>query len=172
MPSFFRTFGKQGAAITAVDVVRGLGRATSLKIIEVPGATGWIDTNYRGKADYTLDALRSGMDFVYLHIESPDESGHTGNIDYKLQAIEDIDKLVVGPLIDGMTKIDDFRLACAPDHKTPLALKTHESGPVPFLLYDSTESRTNTIPFDERAVLEGKTHIEDGTELIRMLLAE
>jgi 2,3-bisphosphoglycerate-independent phosphoglycerate mutase len=172
MPSFLRTFGKQGAVITAVDVVRGLGRATSLKIIPVEGATGWIDTNYRGKADATLQALRDGMDFVYLHIESPDESGHTGNIDYKLQSIEDIDKHVVGPLIDGMQKIGDLRLACAPDHKTPLSLKTHESGPVPFLLYDSTKSRTNSIPFDERALEDGKTHIDDGTELIRMLFGE
>ncbi len=171
MPGFFRTFGKQGAVITAVDVVRGLGRAVGMNIIDVPGATGWIDTNYQGKAQYALDALRGGMDFVYVHIESPDESGHAGNIDYKIQSIQDIDAKVVGPIVEGMQKIDDLRLAIAPDHKTPISLRTHEAGPVPFLLYDSTQPHPNNVPFDERALEDAKTHIDDGTELIRQLFA-
>jgi 2,3-bisphosphoglycerate-independent phosphoglycerate mutase len=172
MPGFFRTFGKQGAVITAVDVVRGLACAVGLKVIDVPGATGWIDTNYGGKARYALDALKAGLDFVYIHVEATDECGHAGAIDKKIQAIQDIDSNIVGPLIEGMQKIDDVRLAIAPDHKTPVILKAHDPGPVPFLLYDSTESKTNTVPFDERAIDEAKTHVEDGTELIRMLFAK
>ena len=172
LPSFFRTFGKKGAVITAVDVVRGLGRAVGLKIINVPGATGYIDTDYRAKAAYAIDALRSGLDFVYVHVESPDESGHEGNIDHKIGAIQDIDSMMVGPMIEAMKKIDDVRILIIPDHATPIALRTHKEGPVPFLLYDSTKpNRQSHTPFDERAIEEARTQIEDGTELMRMLFA-
>lgn len=172
LPGFFREFGKTGAVISAVDVVRGLGRAAGLKIINVPGATGYIDTNYAGKAAYAVDALKDGADFVYVHIEAPDESGHEGNIDHKIGAIQDIDQLVVGPMVEAMRKVDDMRLLIVPDHATPIALKTHNEGPVPFLLYDSTTpNRQSNVPFDERAVEEARTQVEDGTELIRMLFA-
>ena len=103
LPNFLQTFGKRGGVITAVDVVRGLGRATGLQIIDVPGATGYIDTDYVAKANYALAALDT-LDFVYLHVESPDESGHEGNLDHKLRSIEDIDKKVVGTLREGMAK--------------------------------------------------------------------
>ncbi|HEY3329496.1 MAG TPA: cofactor-independent phosphoglycerate mutase [Capsulimonadaceae bacterium] len=173
LPSFFRTHHKQGAAISAVDVVRGLATAAGLKVINVPGATGYIDTNYAGKAKATVDALRSGLDFVYLHIEAPDESGHEGNIDHKLQSIEDIDRLVVGPMMEAMRKVDDVRLLVLPDHATPISLRTHKPGPVPFLLYDSTTPhRGPQVPFDERALEETKTVVEDGTDLIEMLFAK
>jgi len=171
LPNFLQTFGKRGGVITAVDVVRGLGRATGLEIIDVPGATGYIDTDYIAKANYALAALNT-LDFVYLHVESPDESGHEGNLDHKLRSIEDIDKKVVGTLREGMAKRADYRLLIVPDHKTPIALKTHEEGPVPFLLYDSAKPHTAShFPFDERAVQEATTQIEDGTRLIRMLFA-
>lgn len=171
LPNFLATYGKTGAVITAVDVVRGLGRATGLDIINVPGATGYIDTDYEAKARYALAALGT-HDFVYIHVESPDESGHEGNLEHKLRSIEDIDKKVLGTLRDGMHKKDDYRLLIAPDHKTPLALKTHEEGPVPFMLYDSAKPHSGRhYPFDERAVAEAPTQVEDGTRLIRMLLA-
>ena len=171
LPNFLQTFGKRGAIITAVDVVRGLGRATGLDIINVPGATGYIDTNYRGKADYALNALET-HDFVYIHVESPDESGHEGNLEHKLRSIEDIDAKVVGPLREGMKTRGDYRLVIVPDHKTPLALRTHEEGPVPFLLYDSSKAHTAShFPFDERAVDEATTQVDDATRLIRMLFA-
>jgi 2,3-bisphosphoglycerate-independent phosphoglycerate mutase len=156
-----------------VDVVRGLARAVGLKIINVPGATGYIDTNYSGKAAATVDALKSGLDFVYLHIEAPDESGHEGNIDHKLGSIEDIDRLVVGPMMEAMRKVDDVRLLVLPDHATPISLRTHKSGPVPFMLYDSTAPhRGPLVPFDETAIEEARTQVEDGTQLIRMLFAK
>jgi len=169
IPNFLQTYGKRGAVITAVDVVRGLGRATGMRIIDVPGATGYIDTDYGAKAQYALTAL-DAHDFVYVHVESPDESGHEGNIEHKLRSIEDIDKKLLGPLRDGMTKRDEYRLLIVPDHKTPIALRTHEEGPVPFLLYDSARPHTQShFPFDERAVTEATTQVEDGTRLIRML---
>lgn len=169
LPNFLLTYGKTGAVITAVDVVRGLGRAVGLRIIDVPGATGYIDTDYTAKANYALASLDS-VDFVYIHVESPDESGHEGNLDHKLRSIEDIDKKLLATLRQDMTKRDDYRLLIVPDHKTPLALRTHEAGPVPFLLYDSGKPHTAShLPFDERAVSEAKTQIEDGTRLIRLL---
>ena len=171
MPNFLQTFGKTGGVITAVDVVRGLARATSLRVIDVPGATGYIDTNYVGKAQYALAALDT-LDFVYVHVESPDESGHEGNLDHKMQSIEDIDKKVLGTLREGMAGRGPYRLVIVPDHKTPVALKTHEAGPVPFLLYDSENPHTAShFPFDERAVTEATTQVEDGTRLIQMLFA-
>ena len=105
-------------------------------------------------------------------MEAPDESGPEGNLDHKLQAIEDIDKKLLATLRAGMAKRDPYRLVIVPDHKTPISLRTHEEGPVPFLLYDSEKPHTAShYPFDERAVDEAKTQIEDGTRLIRMLFA-
>ncbi len=171
LPNFLQTYGKVGGVISAVDVVRGLGRATGLKIIDVPGATGYIDTDYTAKANYALAALDT-LDFVYVHVEAPDESGHEGNLDHKMQAIEDTDKKLLATLRQGMAKRGPYRLVIVPDHKTPISLRTHEEGPVPFLLYDSESLHTAShFPFDERAVAEAKTQIEDGTRLIRMLLA-
>ncbi len=171
LPNFLQTYGKVGGVISAVDVVRGLGRATGLKIIDVPGATGYIDTDYAAKANYALAAL-DNLDFVYVHVEAPDESGHEGNLDHKMQAIEDTDKKLLGTLREGMTTRGPYRLVIVPDHKTPIALRTHEEGPVPFLLYDSENPHTAShFPFDERAVTEAKTQIDDGTRLIRMLFA-
>jgi 2,3-bisphosphoglycerate-independent phosphoglycerate mutase len=170
IPNFLLTRGVAGAVITAVDVVRGLGRAAGMQVIDVPGATGYIDTDYEAKARYALDAL-DRLDLVYIHIESPDESGHEGNLDHKLRSIEDTDKKVVGTLRAGMGRRGDYRMLIVPDHKTPIFLKTHEEGPVPFLLYDSTTpNRKSHFPFDERAVVEATTQIDDGTQLMTMLL--
>ncbi len=171
LPNFLQTFGKRGALITAVDVVRGLGRAMGLALITVPGATGYIDTNYRGKADYALAAL-DAHDFVAIHVEAPDESGHEGDLDHKMRAIEDIDAKIVGPLREGMHKRGPYRLLVVPDHATPISLRTHKEGPVPFLLYDSDRPNTAShFPFDERAVDEATTQVDDGTRLIRMLFS-
>jgi 2,3-bisphosphoglycerate-independent phosphoglycerate mutase len=171
LPNFLQTFGKLGGVITAVDVVRGLGRASGLRVIDVPGATGYIDTDYVAKANYALKALET-LDFIYIHVESPDESGHEGNLDHKMQAIEDIDKKLLGTLREGMAGRDQYRLLIVPDHKTPIALRDHDQGPVPFLLYDSAKPHTAShFPFDERAVNEATTQVEDGTRLIRMLFS-
>jgi 2,3-bisphosphoglycerate-independent phosphoglycerate mutase len=161
----------RGAIITAVDVVRGLGRCANLRIVDVPGATGYIDTNYRGKADYALGALDNGADLVYVHVEAPDESGHEGNLDHKIGSIEDIDRQIVGPLLDGFAaRRQPFRLLVVPDHATPIALRTHRSGPVPFLLYDSANETNSNLPYDERALEDTRLIVEEGHRLIDLLL--
>ena len=151
--------------------VRGLGRATGLRIIDVPGATGYIDTDYVAKANYALTALDT-LDFVYVHVESPGRVGARGEPRSQDAGIEDIDKKLLGTLREGMAGRDEYRLVIVPDHKTPISLRTHEAGPVPFLLYDSAKPHTAShFPFDERAVTEAKTFVEDGTRLIQMLFA-
>jgi 2,3-bisphosphoglycerate-independent phosphoglycerate mutase len=173
LPDFFRTRGLSGAVVTAVDLVRGLGRCAGLRIVDVPGATGYIDTNYVGKAQYGLAALDAGADFLYLHVESPDESGHEGNIDHKIQSLEDIDTFVVGTLLDGFQeRKQPFRLLVVPDHATPIALRTHRPGPVPFLLHDSRRDENGWLPFDERALEDTRLSVEEGHRLIDLLLAE
>ena len=173
MPSFLLKRGMTGAVISAVDVVRGLGKLTGLEIINVPGATGYFDTDYLGKAEAALDAL-DRHDFVWIHIEAPDEAGHAGNLDEKIRAIENIDNLVVGTLLAEMRKRDDFRILCVPDHKTPVATRGHAIGPVPFMVYDSRKAlRTggSRVPFDERAVQEARTQLPEGYRLIDELFA-
>jgi 2,3-bisphosphoglycerate-independent phosphoglycerate mutase len=166
MPSFFQRRGMKGAVISGVDVIRGLGRLTGLEVVDVPGATGYFDTDYYAKARYAVDALGRN-DFVWVHVESPDEAGHLGSIDKKIEAIENIDKKVVGPMLDGMKKLDDFRMLVVPDHATPVSTRGHKATPVPYLLFDS-KGRTgrNTAPYDERAAHEKVPHIEEGFRLI------
>lgn len=174
LPDFFRERRVAGAMITAVDLLRGLARCAGLRVIDVPGATGYIDTNYRGKAAYGLQALLgpNPVDFLYLHVESPDESGHEGNIDHKIQSIEDIDSQVVGPLLDGFKeRREPFRLLVVPDHATPIALRTHRPGPVPFLLFDARHEENNILPYDERALEDTRLIVEEGHRLIELLLS-
>jgi 2,3-bisphosphoglycerate-independent phosphoglycerate mutase len=143
VPTLQELYGFTGAVISAVDLMRGIGIYAGLKPILVPGATGYLDTNYAGKVEAALDALET-MDFVYLHIEAPDEAGHSGELKNKLQAIEDFDYKVVGPMLQGLKTLGPHRVLLMPDHRTPLSLKTHSSEPVPFVLYDSRQIQGNT----------------------------
>ena len=130
-------YGVGGALISAVDLLKGIGVYAGMEIIEVPGATGYLDTNYAGKVSAALDAL-DRHDLVFVHIEAPDEVSHQGDLEKKLQAIEDFDSLVVGPVLEGLQRRgEDFRLAVTMDHFTPLSTRTHAGMPVPFLFYDS-----------------------------------
>jgi 2,3-bisphosphoglycerate-independent phosphoglycerate mutase len=142
IPTLQELYGLTGAVISAVDLMRGIGVYAGLKPILVPGATGYLDTNYAGKVEAALDALET-MDFVYLHIEAPDEAGHSGDLKNKLRAIEDFDYKVVGPMIQGLKTLGPHRILLMPDHRTPLSLKTHSSEPVPFALYDSRQVQGN-----------------------------
>jgi 2,3-bisphosphoglycerate-independent phosphoglycerate mutase len=136
MPALRERFGKEGAIISAVDLMKGIGLYAGLEVINVPGATGYIDTNYKGKADAAIRALES-KDFVCVHVEAPDEAGHNGSLKDKLQAIEDFDGKIVGPVVKGAARFGDFAVLVLPDHPTPVAIKTHTSDPVPFVLYRS-----------------------------------
>lgn len=143
LPSFREKYGLRGALISAVDLTKGLGICAGFEIIDVPGATGWLDTNYRGKAEHALAAL-STVDLVYVHVEAPDEAGHTGSYTDKVRAIEDFDSIVVGTILKGLReRFAEYRILLMPDHATPVAVRTHTGEPVPFVVYDSRAERLN-----------------------------
>jgi 2,3-bisphosphoglycerate-independent phosphoglycerate mutase len=169
IPTFREKYGLTGAVISAVDLVKGLGICAGLSSIEVPGATGYLDTNYEGKAQAALDALQSD-DFVFLHVEAPDEAGHKGSIDEKIQAIEDFDRRVVKLVVEGLQKnFTDYRVLVLPDHPTPIAIKTHASDPVPFVLFssrDSNKSAKQGVGFNEKDAAASGLFVEKGWELM------
>lgn len=136
IPTLGEKFGVSGSVISAVDLVKGLGVLAGLEVIDVVGATGWLDTNYGGKVEAALESLRES-DFVFVHIEAPDEAGHSGQADLKVRAIEDFDALVVGPMLAGLGDLGRHRVLLTCDHPTPLSIRTHSPDPVPFVLYDS-----------------------------------
>jgi 2,3-bisphosphoglycerate-independent phosphoglycerate mutase len=149
LPAFREKYAIEGALVSAVDLTKGLGMYAGFKILEVPGVTGYLDTNYAGKADASLEALRD-VDFVYVHVEAPDEAGHSGNYKDKIRAIEDVDAFVVGRMMEGMKSFEEYRILVLPDHPTPVALKTHTDDPVPFVMIDSNVNRGNKgMTFDE-----------------------
>jgi 2,3-bisphosphoglycerate-independent phosphoglycerate mutase len=171
IPSFRDRYGIDGAVISAVDLHKGLAIYAGLEPISVPGATGWLDTNYAGKVDHALKALQS-KDFVFLHVEAPDEAGHQGDVQAKVQAIEDFDAKVVGPMLEGLRqRFDAFRVLLLPDHPTPLVLKTHVREPVPIALYGSGVEPDAGETFDESVRDKGSLDVQQGTELMRLLIA-
>jgi 2,3-bisphosphoglycerate-independent phosphoglycerate mutase len=131
IPRFRDRFGLQGGVISAVDLLKGIGVYAGLKPIRVEGATGYLDTNYAGKAQQALEALKD-LDFMFVHVEAPDEASHNGNIREKLQAIEAFDEKVVGPVLAGLEQFPDYRIMVASDHFTPISIKTHAIDPAPF----------------------------------------
>jgi 2,3-bisphosphoglycerate-independent phosphoglycerate mutase len=137
LPSFREATGKQGALVTAVDLIRGLGVLTEMDIVEVPGATGWFDTDYEGKRDAALRTLGDGADVFLVHVEATDEAGHAGKLDEKITALEAWDQRILAGLVDGLDAMGPWRLLLLPDHPTPVELRTHTSDPVPYLLVDS-----------------------------------
>lgn len=169
METYQEKFGLTGAVISAVDLVRGIGVYAGLEVIKVPGATGYLDTNYRGKAEAALSALER-LDFVYLHVEAPDESSHSGSIENKVRAIEDFDSMIVGPICEGMRKFGEYRILCTPDHPTPLRLMTHTSEPVPFIIYGGeTDVHDDVAGYDENSARATGLFLEEGFRLMDML---
>jgi 2,3-bisphosphoglycerate-independent phosphoglycerate mutase len=137
LPSFREATGRRGALVTAVDLIRGPGVLTGMDIVEVPGATGWFDTDYEGKRDAALRTLAEGADVFLLHVEATDEAGHAGNLDEKVKALEAWDRRILAGLVAGLDDLGPWRMLLLPDHPTPVALRTHTSDPVPYLLVDS-----------------------------------
>ncbi len=147
---FYDKYKKNGAVISAVDLIKGIAICAGMKSIDVPGATGNIDTNFDGKAAAALDALANDADFVYIHLEAPDECGHRHEIDNKVRAIELIDEKVVGPIVNEMKNRQvDFSVMILPDHPTPLSLRTHTAEPVPYLIYRSNREKESGAKYDE-----------------------
>ncbi len=137
LTSFRDAFGLDAGLVTAVDLVRGLGVLTDMDIVDVPGATGWYDTNYEGKRDAALAGLEAGADLFIVHVEATDEAGHAGDVEEKVRALENWDRRILAGLVEGLDAMGDWRLLLLPDHATPLRLKTHTPDPVPYLLVDS-----------------------------------
>ena len=167
-----KRFGLNGSVISAVDLMKGIGFYAGLEIVNVPGVTGYLDTNYAGKAEYALREI-SKKDFVYVHVEAPDEASHNGNLKDKIQAIEDFDGKIVGPILRGLRNWEDFRLLVLPDHPTPLALKTHSPEPVPFVIFSSQDARKapkKGRSFDEISASQTGLFIERGHELIEKFI--
>ncbi|MDX9715041.1 MAG: cofactor-independent phosphoglycerate mutase [Dissulfurispiraceae bacterium] len=174
MPTYMEKYGITGALISAVDLTKGLGIYAGLKVLDVPGATGWIDTNYEAKTEYALNALES-VDFVYLHVEAPDEAGHSGKVKDKIKAIEDLDSRIVGPMLAGLKeRFPEHRVLLMPDHATPVDVRTHTEEPVPFALFDSTKPKNNgDIRYNESiAQLKEITRIDKGFTIMDYLIKE
>jgi 2,3-bisphosphoglycerate-independent phosphoglycerate mutase len=150
IPPFRKRYGLKGSMISAVDLTKGLGVCAGLDIIEVKGATGYLDTNYAGKARAAVRALQS-VDFVYLHVEAPDEAGHNGDVGAKIRAIEDFDLKVVGPVLKGVRRYGDYSVLLLPDHATPIRVRSHTDDVVPFAIYRSSAGRSGSSHrgFDE-----------------------
>lgn len=161
---------KQGSVISAVDLIRGIGVYAGLKVIEVEGATGLYDTNYEGKAQAALEALKTD-DFVYLHVEASDEAGHEGDVSLKIQTIENLDRRILRIIYEELNKWDEpVAIAVLPDHPTPCAIRTHTNTPVPFLIYKPGQTPDAVTCFDEASVLNGKYGILENNEFIKELL--
>ncbi|MFH1062459.1 MAG: cofactor-independent phosphoglycerate mutase [Candidatus Omnitrophota bacterium] len=165
LPSFKQKYGLSGAVISAVDLIKGIGCAAGLEAINVPGATGYYDTDYAAKAKYSLKALEKD-DFVFIHVEAPDEAGHNGDARAKIAAIENFDKLVVGTVLAGLKDIKDYRILILPDHPTPVALKTHTSDPVCFLMYGSGVEKDEICFYNEIEAKKSQFVFADGYELM------
>lgn len=169
IPRFLTKYGLRGGVISAVDLIKGLGISAGLNNIDVPGATGYLDTNYEGKARAALNALES-VDFIYLHVEAPDEASHKGSLQEKVQAIEDFDKRLVKVVLEGLEeKFKNYRILLLPDHPTPLSLKTHASDPVPFVFYSSEDrhkAKKKGIGYNEKDAKASGIVISEGWKLM------
>jgi 2,3-bisphosphoglycerate-independent phosphoglycerate mutase len=170
MQTFKEKYNMTSAVISAVDLIKGIGVYAGMDVINVPGATGLYDTNYEGKADYAIGSLKT-HDFVFVHVEAPDEAGHAGEIELKIKTIENFDKRLLGRILKALRN-DDFRVAILPDHPTPIKVRTHTSDPVPFLIYDPCEKGDGVKKFDEYSVEEGSLGIMQGPELLQLLFSK
>lgn len=173
LPSFAETFGKKGSIISAVDLLKGIGICAGMQTPQVAGATGYLDTNFAGKAEAAVKELQNGQDFVYIHIEAPDECGHRSEIQNKVRAIELIDEQVLPVLLQYLDKQGDYRLLILPDHPTPIATRTHSADPVPYMLYCKSKEQTSGVESinEATAAATGK-FVKEGHLLIRKLFAE
>ena len=174
LQNFTEKTGLKGAMVSAVDLLKGIAVGAGMKVYQVPGATGSIDTNFEGKAQAAIDGLtKDGCDFVYVHVEAPDEMGHQGLVKEKIRSIEYLDRRLIAPVKKAMEDAgEDFRMLVLPDHPTPIRLRTHTGDPVPYVLYDSTRQRKSIQKYTE-AEAEATGNFEpNGYRLIERLLSK
>jgi len=176
LTSFEEKTGKRGAMISAVDLLKGIAVGAEMKVVLVDGADGTLHTNYEGKANAAVDVLlKEGYDFVYVHVEAPDEMGHQGSVDRKVKAIEYLDEKVIRPVKKAMDASgENYRMIILPDHPTPIACRTHTSDPIPYLLYDSTDTgiKAENAQYNEKQAAASGIVVNEGYRLIEKLLAE
>lgn len=168
LPLIFDKYGVKGTVISAVDLIKGIGKFAGLDVPSVDGATGNLHTNYENKVAAAISAYEEGRDFVYMHIEGTDECSHMGNLEGKIQCAEHIDRRVVKPLYEYLKASgEDFKILIIPDHRTPMAIRTHSSDPVPYVIYDSRSEKTPDASrqFNEKAALASGNHWEEGYTL-------
>ena len=172
LQNFTEKTGLKGAMVSAVDLLKGIAVGAGMKVYQVPGATGSIDTNFEGKAQAAIDALtKDGCDFVYVHVEAPDEMGHQGLLKEKIQSIEYLDRRLIAPVKKAMEDAgEDFRMLVLPDHPTPIRLRTHTGDPVPYVLYDSTRQRKSIRKYTEAEAEATGNYEPNGYRLIQQLL--
>jgi 2,3-bisphosphoglycerate-independent phosphoglycerate mutase len=171
MARYAELYGKTGAVVSAVDLVKGIGVCAGLQVLDVPGATGWLDTNYAGKVSAALGALET-LDVAFIHVEAPDETAHQGRIDLKMQAIDDFDRHVVAPCLAWAERRGDTRVLVAPDHFTLISTKTHAGGPVPFALYGPGVPASGQTAYSEGVAATSGILIRDGHRLVRAFLGD
>ncbi len=166
LASFKDKFGLNASMISAVDLLKGIGKFSGMHVVNVEGATGYLDTNFEGKAEAAAKEFAAGSDFVYVHIEAPDECGHRHEIQNKVKAIELIDQKVLAPLIEVLKAYGEYRIMILPDHPTPLALRTHTNDPVPYLIYDSRVRKNGVDCFCEKTAKQTGIYVPTGHTLI------
>ena len=169
--NFFETRGLKGSVVSAVDLIKGIGLCAGMTVCDVKDATGYIDTNFDGKAQAAIDEFAKGSDFVYLHVEAPDECGHRGEAENKVKSIELIDEKILGRVLPELEKYGDYKVLVMPDHPTPLCTKTHSSEPVPYLVYHKSNEQENGIDcFCEKAAEESGNILTEGYKIMDILL--
>ncbi|HEX2947221.1 MAG TPA: cofactor-independent phosphoglycerate mutase [Clostridia bacterium] len=172
IPKFIDKYGIKGSVVSAVDLIKGIGICAGLDSIDVEGATGNINTNFIGKAEAALKELRNGKDFVYVHIEAPDECGHRFEVENKVRSIELIDKDIVGVLLEGLNEYEDYSIMVLPDHPTPLSLRTHTPEPVPYIIYRKSSHKPSGIAgYDEFQAQRTGMFVEKGYTLMDRFLS-
>ncbi|MBQ7293655.1 MAG: cofactor-independent phosphoglycerate mutase [Clostridia bacterium] len=171
LPSFSDKWGLKGAVISAVDLIKGIGICAGMKSFDVEGATGNVHTNYGGKAQAAIDAFKDGYDYVYVHVEGPDECGHRAELENKVLSIELIDKKILAPVYDYLKECgEDFKIMILPDHPTPIRIRTHSIDPVPFMIYDSRKNENGVDTFCEESASKTGLYIENGYTLMDILV--
>lgn len=172
--SFEEKNHKKGAMISAVDLLKGIAIGADMKVIEVEGANGGLDTNYEGKAKAAAEVLlNEGYDMAYVHVEAPDEMGHQGSAERKIKAIENLDSRVIKVIKDTLDEAgEDYRMLVMPDHPTPICVRTHTSNPVPYMLFDSTDIKESTLDYNEKCGKESGLFMANGYEMMNYLLSK
>ena len=169
LPGFQEKYKLTGSVISAVDLIKGLGKILGLEVINVPGATGYYDTDYEGKAKAAIKSLE-GKDFVFVHVEAPDEAGHNGQLREKIAAIERFDQLVVGTILNAFKNREDFRILVLPDHATPIAVRTHTAEPVCFGIFGKDIVRGNFLQYSEKEAEKSDLFFEKGYQLMEYFI--